>query len=453
MRTSDAPIEPEALAPALEALLQKAKAHGADAADAVATHGRSLSISVREGDLEDVDNSEGRDIGLRVMVGQRQACVSSSDLSGDSLEALAERAVAMAKLAPEDPYCGLAAETLLEPGNPDFDMFDATNMTPDTLKSRALELEKATLSVKGVAQAEGASASCASSGIYFMTSHGFAKGWRSSRHDLAGMAIASNGNDMERDADYEGARFLEDVRTPEDIGRTAGERAVARLGSRQLASGSLPVIFERRVAGNFISALVGAIAGTSITRGISFLKEDLGETLFRSNITIIDDPHMKRGHGSRPWDGEGVTTQSRKIIDQGKLTTWLLNSSTAKQLGRETTGHASRGIGSPPGVGATNTYLQAGTISPEDLMRQAGNGLWVAEMFGPSFNQNTGDYSVGVAGFEIIGGERGSPVSEVTVAGNLKEMFKTMVPANDLVFDGATVAPSLLIESLTLAGA
>ena len=453
MSKADAPIEPEALAPALKTLLQKAKSYGADAADAVATHGRSLSISVREHELEDVDNSEGQDIGLRVMVGQRQACVSSSDLSNGSLDALAERAVAMAKLAPEDPYCGLASENLLEPGNPDFDMFDTTVMTPEALKTRALELEKATLSVEGVAQAEGASASCASSGIYFMTSHGFAKGWRSSRHDLAGMAIASNGDDMERDADYQGARFLEDIRTPEDIGRTAGERAVARLGSRQLSSGALPVIFERRIAGNFISALLGAIAGTSITRGISFLKEDLGETLFSSDITIIDDPHIIRGHGSRPWDGEGVTTKSHKLIDQGKLTTWLLNSSTAKQLGLETTGHASRGIGSPPGVGSTNTYLVAGTKTPTDLMTQAGNGLWVAEMFGPSFNQNTGDYSVGVAGFEIVNGERGSPVSEVTVAGNLKEMFKTMVPANDLIFDGATVSPSLLIESLTLAGA
>lgn len=453
MSKADAPIEPEALAPALKTLLLKAKAHGADAADAVATHGRSLSIAVREGALEDVDNSEGRDIGLRVMVGRRQACVSSSDLSNGSLDALAERAVAMAKLAPEDPYCGLAAEEHLELNNPDYDMFDPTVLTPEMLKTRALEIEKATLSVDGVAQAEGASASSASSAIYFMTSHGFSKGWRSSRHDLSGMAIASNEVDMERDADYQGARWLEDVRSPEDIGRTAGIRAVARLGSRQLPSGALPVIFERRVASNFISAFVGAITGTSIARGISFLKDDLGETLFSPGITICDNPHMMRGHGSRPWDGEGVSTQARNIVDQGKLTTWLLNSSTAKQLNLETTGHASRGIGSPPGVGSTNTYLAAGTMTPEDLMAMAGNGLWVSEMFGPSFNQNTGDYSVGVAGFEIINGERGSPVSEITVAGNLKEMFKTMVPANDLIFDGATVAPSIFIESLTLAGA
>lgn len=453
MSDANAPIEPKSLAPALEKLLIKARSYGADAADAVATHGRSLSITVREGALEDVDNSEGRDIGLRVMVGHRQACVSSSDISDASLEALAERAVAMAKLAPEDPYCGLAAEDKLEVGSPDFEMFDPTVMTSETLKSRALEIENATLSVKGVAQAEGASASWASSGIYFMTSHGFANGWRSSRHDLVGMAIAADNTHMERDADYEGARWLADVRSPEDIGRHAGERAVARLGATQLPSGSLPVLFERRVANNFVSALVGAVAGTAITRGISFLKDNMGDMLFSPDITIVDDPHMKRGHGSRPWDGEGVTTRPKNIIDKGRLTTWLLNTSTAKQLNLETTGHASRGIGAPPGVGSTNTYLAAGTQSPDALISNLSTGLWVTEMFGPSFNQNTGDYSVGVAGFEIINGERGKPVSEVTVAGNLKDMFRTLVPANDLVFDAATVSPSILIESLTLAGA
>lgn len=452
MPATDTPIIPETLAPALEVLLQKVAKHGADAADAVATHGRSLSLSVRGGELEDVDNSEGRDIGLRVMVGQRQACVSSSDLSEASLDALAERAVAMARLAPEDPYCGLADRDLLETQNADHEMFDPSLMTPETLKTRALEVEAATLSVPGVVQAEGTNAGWSTSGIYFMTSDGFAQGWRSSRHDLGGMAIATQDDQMERDYDYQGARWLEDLREPEVIGRLAGERAVSRLGSVQLPSGAMPVVFERRVAGNFLSAFIGAIAGSSIARGVSFLKDSMGDTLFSEDINIIDDPHMVRGHGSRPWDGEGVKTSRMNLVENGALTTWLLNSSTARQLGLKTTGHASRSIGSPPGVGATNTYFAPSAQSPEQLMHGIVHGLSVTEMFGPSFNQNTGDYSVGVAGFEIVDGEKTRPVSEITVAGNLRDMFKTLRVADDLVFDGATVSPTVLIESLAVAG-
>lgn len=446
------PIDHTALAPTLEKLLAYAKQHGATEADAVATHGRSLGVVVRQGELEDVDNSEGKDIGLRVMVGQRQATASSSDLSDLSLDQLAQRAVAMAKLAPEDPYCGLAPENLLGKNDTDLELYDDTQMTPQDLKSRALEIEKAALSVKGVMQAEGANANWATSAIYFMTSHGFAEGWRSSRHGMSVAAIAEKDGMMERDYDVDRTRWFTDLKAAGEIGRIAGKRAIARLDSRQMGSGAMPVLFDQRVSGALISALLSAISGSSITRGISFLKHKMGETLFSDDIQIIDNPFRPRGHGSRPWDGEGVLPQKRALIKDGTLTTWLLNTASAKQLGLTTTGHATRGIGSAPGVSATNTYLAAGTKTPEQLMADMGAGLLLTEMFGPSLNANTGDYSVGVAGFKIENGARAYPVSEITIAGNLLEMYKTLIPANDLVFDGATVAPSLLTEGLTIAG-
>jgi len=446
------PINHAALAPALEILLAKAKHYGADAADAVATHGRSLTIAVRGGELEDVDNSENKDIGLRVMVGKRQACVSSSDMSTLSLDKLAERAVAMAKLAPEDPYCGLADPDALEKASKNLDLFDATIKDPEALKARAHILEDAALSVKGVTQAEGAHALATSSAIHFMTSHGFADGWRSSRHGIGVSAYAEQDGTMERDYDMKGSRWYDDLGDPETVGIMAGNRAIAKLGARQLSSGASPVIFDERVAGSLISALLGAISGPAITRGTSYLKDSLGKQIFAKNINIYDDPTLPRGHGSRPWDGEGVRVKRQALIKDGVLQTWLLNSSTAKQLGLTTTGHAYRGIGSPPGVGSTNTFLENGTKSPAELMADMGEGLLITEMFGPSLNGNTGDYSVGVSGFKIENGERAYPVNEITIAGNLLGIYKSAIPANDLNFDGATVAPTLLVEGLTIAG-
>ena len=449
---ADAPLSETALAPVLDELLARAKFHGAETADAIATHGRSLSVTVRDHELEDVDNSEGKDIGLRVMIGQRQASVSSSDVSSLSIDKLAERAVAMARLAPEDPYCGLAPKELLQSEKLDLQLFDDSQMTPAKLKARAHEVEAATETVKGVSRAEGSSASWSSSAIYFKTSHGFEGGWRSSRHGLSGVAIAELDGAMERDYAYEGARWLEDLPTPQSIGQEAGTRVAARMGAAQMKSGAMPIIFDRRVANSLIAAIFGAISGTSIARGTSFLKDKMGEQIFSPSINIIDDPHLIRGHGSRPWDGEGVATQRHEIIKDGKLTTWLLNCGTAKQLGLKTTGHAMRGIAGPPGVSSTNSWLEAGNLSPEELCMQMGDGLLISEMFGPSLNNNTGDYSVGVAGFEVKNGQRGAPVNEVTIAGNLLDVYKTLVPANNLKFDGSKCAPSVLVEGLTLAG-
>ena len=448
------PITAQALFPSLDALIKAAKDAGAESADAVATHGRSLGIAVRDNALEDVESSEGRDIGLRVMIGRRQACVSSSDLSSASIQALAERAVAMAKLAPEDPYCGLPETTLLSAarGAEALDVWDDTEMNPVQLKSRAHELEAAALSIDGVAQAEGANASWSTSAFSYATSHGFRDGWRASRHGLSVSAIAQDTAGMERDYDFETTRYFNALPDPEKIGQKAGKRAVARLGARQIPSAALPIIFDERVAGSLLSALLGAISGPAITRGVSFLKDDLGKSIFAPHIQILEDPLLPRGDGSRPWDGEGLTVKKRHIVEDGVLQTWLLNMSSARQLGLPPTGHATRGIGSPPGVSATNTWIAAGEKSPEQLMKEMGEGFLISEMFGPSLNSNTGDYSVGVSGFKIENGMRAFPVSEVTIAGNLRNMYKNMMPANDLKMDSTTNAPSLLCEGLTLAG-
>ena len=448
------PVTAEALFPTLDALLKAAKAAGAETADAVATHGRSLGIAVRDNALEDVDSSESRDIGLRVMIGKRQACVSSSDLSAASIQALAERAVAMAKLAPEDPYCGLPnARLLSKPGGADtLDVWDDTRMTPVLLKSRAHELEAAALSINGVTQAEGANASWTTSAFSYASSHGFRDGWRASRHGLSVSAIAQKDDGMERDYDFESTRFFDALPDPQSIGRHAGQRAVARLGSRQIPSAALPILFDERVAGSLLAALLGAISVPAITRGVSFLKDDLGKEIFAPHIQILEDPLLPRGDGSRPWDGEAINVKKRHIIENGVLKTWLLNMSSARQLDLPPTGHATRGIGSPPGVSATNTWIAAGTKSPEHIMAEIGEGFLISEMFGPSLNSNTGDYSVGVSGFKIENGARAFPVSEVTIAGNLRDMYKTMIPGSDLKMDSATNAPSLLCEGLTLAG-
>ncbi len=386
------PVDPRSLEPALTQLLDFAKSHGADKADAIATHGRSLGVVSRGGKLEDVDNSEGRDIGLRVIIGQKQACVSSSDLSASSLEQLADRAVAMARLAPDDPYCGLADPQDLTKETLELDLFDDTEFKPAELLSRAQELESAILSVNGVQQAEGSNASWSTSAMHLVTSDGFSQGWRGSSFGMSGLAIAAQDGQMERDYDVDGARHFADLRDIKSVGRRAGERAVARLGGRQLPSGSLPVIYDRRLSRTLISSFLGAINGNAIARGTSFLKDKLGETIFGEHITITDDPHMRRGQGSHPWDGEGVGCQKIDLIENGILKTWLLNSSAAKQLNMTTTGHASRGISSPPGISSSNTYMQAGDITPEELMRSAGDAFLVTDMFGPSLNANTGDY-------------------------------------------------------------
>ena len=437
----------------LAELIDAARKAGADAAEAVTAERQSLSISVRSGELEEVEREESRDLGLRVFIGQRQATVSGSDLSPEACAKLVERAVAMARLAPEDPYAGFApADRLARGPGPDLELYDPTELSPETLEDRAREAEAAARAMPGVVNSDGATAGWSTARWLIATSHGFAGHHQASGFSLGASAIAGDGQTMETGYDGRSVRWHEDLPGAEAIGREAGRRAAARLGSRKIASTTAPVIFENRVAMSLIGPLVGAISGPSIARGSSFLKDKLGQPVFGDHVTITDDPHRRRGLGSSPFDDEGVATQKTDIIDRGVLTTWLLNSSSARQLGLETTGHASRGLAGPPGVGVSNLTVQPGTQDLAGLMASARQGLLVTSMFGPSLNGNTGDWSVGCSGFWFENGELAYPVSEITVAGNLIEMYGRLVPGADLEIRGASNAPSLLIDALAIAG-
>ncbi|MEW6018589.1 MAG: TldD/PmbA family protein [Pseudomonadota bacterium] len=437
----------------LAELIDAARKAGADAAEAVTAERQSLSISVRSGELEEVEREESRDLGLRVFIGQRQATVSGSDLSPEASAKLVERAVAMARLAPEDPYAGFApADRLARGPGPDLELYDPTELSPETLEDRARAAEAAARAMPGVVNSDGATAGWSTARWLIATSHGFAGQHQASGFSLGASAIAGDGQTMETGYDGRSVRWHEDLPGAEAIGREAGRRAAARLGSRKIASTTAPVIFENRVAMSLIGPLVGAISGPSIARGSSFLKDRLGQQVFGDHVTITDDPHRRRGLGSSPFDDEGVATQKTDIIDRGVLTTWLLNSSSARQLGLETTGHASRGLAGPPGVGVSNLTVQPGAQDLAGLMASAGQGLLVTSMFGPSLNGNTGDWSVGCSGFWFENGELAYPVSEITVAGNLIEMYARLVPGADLEIRGASNAPSLLIDALAIAG-
>ncbi|MEM9169732.1 MAG: TldD/PmbA family protein [Pseudomonadota bacterium] len=437
----------------LRGLLSAAERAGADAADAVLYRGVSHSVTYRLGDLEDVERSEGRDLGLRILVGRRQASVSTTDVSPGALDDLVERCAAMAKAAPEDPYCGLAPKERLAAGPyPDLELGDFAEPTTDVLKDRAAACEAAARAVKGVVNSNGASASYGEGAKWFATSDGFFGTSRGSSHSLSASVLAQDDNGMERDYDYDSKSHLEDMRAADDIGAQAGARTVERLSPQKMKSGAGPVIYDNRLSASLLGHLTGAVGGGAIARGVSFLKDKLGEPVFDASITVTDDPSRKRGAGSRPFDGEGVAGAPIALIDKGVLTSWLLNSAQARQLGLETNGRATRGAGGPPGSGATNLTLQPGDKSLDDLMAEIGEGLLVTDMFGPQVNPNTGDYSVGCAGFRIAGGAKAEPVSEITIAGSLLDMYAGLTPANDLIFRGARNAPSVLIREMTIAG-
>ena len=426
---------------------------GADAAEAVLAERQSLSVGVRLNELEEVEREEARDLGLRVFIGRQQATVSASDISGPARAKLIERAVAMARLAPEDQYAGLApADRLAKGPFPDLDLFDPAEPAADALEAEARAAEAAARAVSGVTNSDGGSASWSASSWLFATSTGFLGRHRASGFGLSASAIAGEGSGMERGGEGRSQRWRADLPAAETIGAEAGRRAVARLGARKIASTTAPVIFENRLAASLLSPLIGAIAGPSIARGASFLKDKLGQPVFGEHVTLTEDPHRRRGLGSSPFDDEGVANRKRTLIDKGVLTTWLLNCSSAKQLGLETTGHASRGLAGPPGVSPTNLTLEPGTRDQAGLMADAKTGLLVTSMFGPSLNGNTGDWSVGVSGFWFENGEMAYPVTEITVAGNLIDIYRRVVVGSDLELRGASNSPSLLIDGLAIAG-
>ena len=437
----------------LQDLVAAALRAGADAAEAVGAERQSLSIGVRLGELEEVEREEARDLGLRVFIGKQQATVSGSDVSAEARAKLVERAVAMARLAPEEKYAGLAPEDRLAKGHlPDLDLIDPFEPSAEQLEAHARAAEDAARQIQGITNSEGGSAGWSSSSWRLVTSHGFSGAHGATGFSIGASVIAGDDEVMERGYDGRSTRWHTELPTSESIGQEAGRRAVARLGARKIESTTAPVIFENRLAASIISPVVGAVAGPSVARGVSFLKTKLGEPVFAKGVDIVDDPHRKRGLGSAPFDDEGVATREARLIDDGVLTTWLLNSASARQLGLETTGHASRGLAGPPGVSPANLTLLPGKRDLAGLMHDAGSGLLVTMMFGPSLNSNTGDWSIGVSGFWFEGGELAYPVTEITVAGNLIDIYARLVPGSDLEFRGATNAPSVLIPDLAIAG-
>ncbi len=436
----------------LDGLIAKARAAGADAADAVAVESVSLSHACRLGAPEHVERSESADLGLRVFVGQRQAIVSSSDQSADAITELVERAVAMARAVPEDSYIGLAAPELLAGEIADLDMCDAVEPTAETLVRLTAEAEDSARQVPGITNSEGAEASWSRTVFAMAASNGFAQSYASSRHSLSVSVIAGEGTNMERDYDYATTVHAGDLDDPAQLGLSAGEKAVARLNPRKVETAAVPVVYDPRVSGSILGHLSSAINGASVARGTSFLKDKLGETIFPTAVRIVDDPLRRRGLRSHPFDGEGVGVAKRNIVEDGRLTTWILDLRSSRQLDMTTTGHASRGISSPPSPSASNLYMEPGAVSPENLIADIKSGFYISELIGFGVDGITGDYSRGASGMWIENGELAYPVSEVTIAGNLNDMFANLAAADDLNFRYGTNAPTLRIEGMTVAG-
>jgi len=443
---------PETLA---HALLEAARKAGAEAADAVAIAGRSVSIDVRGGTLEQAERAEGTDLGLRVLLGRRQACVSASDTRAQTIAEMAERAVAMAREAPEDPTVGLAEPAQLA-RHADFTALEMADPAPEpdpaALQEEARRAEAAALAVQGVTQVQSASAGYSAREVALAATNGFSGAYRRTDRSLSCVAIAGEGLGMERDYDGDSRIFQADLRDADEIGARAGARAVERLGARRPRTGAWPVLFDERISSSLIGHLLAAVNGTAIARGASWLRDAAGEQVLPEGLSLIEDPHRKRVSGSRPFDAEGLPTRRRAIVQNGMLTGWTLDLATARKLGLDSTANAARGAAAPPSPTNWNIALTQGDATREELLAEMGTGLLVTSMIGATINPNTGDYSRGASGFWVENGRIAWPVNECTVAGNLREMLRTIRPANDARPWLSRVVPSLLVEGLTLAG-
>ncbi|WP_430449763.1 TldD/PmbA family protein [Rhodophyticola sp.] len=437
-------------------LLAAAKRAGADAADAIAVDGTSVSIGVLNGKLEQAERSEGVEIGLRVMVGARQACVSASDINPATLSEMADRAVAMARLAPEDPTIGLADPAQLAT-RWDAEVLDLVDPTPEpepaALEDAALRAEAAALSVPGISQVQATTAAYGQRRVHLAATNGFSGGYGRTDHGLSCVAITGEGTGMERDYYGEGRSHAEDMMAPEEVGRLAAQRTIARAGARKPPTGAFPVLYDERISSSLVGHLLQASNGSAIARGGSWLRDALGQDVLPRGLSIVEDPHRPRVTGSRPFDGEGLPTARREIVADGVLTGWTLDLATARKLNMTSTANAARGTSAPPSPSVTNIALTQGDLSREDLLAQMGTGLLITSMIGASINPTTGDYSRGASGFWVEKGQIAYPVNECTVAGNLRNMLRTIVPANDARTHLSRVVPSLLVEGLTIAGA
>ncbi|MGE0224914.1 MAG: TldD/PmbA family protein [Acetobacteraceae bacterium] len=432
-------------------LIAAARKAGADAADAVLVAGSSLSVQRRLGETEHVERSEGQDLGLRVFLGKRSAIVSATSLDPSGFPKLAERAVAMARVVPEDPFTGLA-DTARAPDPDDLDLNDGTDLDTAALIEKASMAEEAAMAVPGVTNSEGAEAGYGRTEIVLVTSAGFMGQRVGSSYSVSATALAGEGTGMQRDYDHHGCVHLADLDDPATIGRSAGEKAVRRLNPTRPKTAQIPIVYDPRVAGSLLGHFAGAINGAGVARGTSFLRQHMGKRVFSAGITIMDDPRRVRGLRSRIFDGEGTPTAARALVQDGVLASWLLDSRSARQLGLTSTGHAARGTSSPPSPTATNLYMEAGSQAPADLMKDIKLGLYITELIGMGVNGVTGDYSRGAAGFMIRDGALAEPVAEITVAGNLMEMFAHLTPASDLRFRRGTDSPTVRIDGMTMAG-
>ncbi len=437
----------------LDDLIARAKKLGADAADALVVNSTSISHAERLGKTERLERSESRDLGLRVFFGKQQAVVSSNDWDVETLDDLVERAVAMAKVVPEDPYCGLADPEFLFSGDiPDLDIFDTTEPAPEALIDRAKAAEEAARAVAGVTNSEGAEASWSLNDVTLAASNGFSGGYEISRHGVGVSVIAGEGTEMERDYEFSSTVHESDLDDSAAVGRAAGERAVKRLNPRKAPTAVAPVVYDPRVSHGLIGHLASAINGAAIARGTSFLKDAMNSKIFADGITVTDDPHRKRGLRSKPFDAEGLANASMNLIEDGVLTSWVLDLRAARQLGLKSTARASRGVSGPPSPSVTNLYLAPGSVPPKALMADIDSGFYVTELMGYGIDMITGDYSRGAAGYWIEKGEITYPVSEMTVAGNLKDIFLNLIPADDLTFRYGSNAPTVRVDGLTVAG-
>jgi len=432
--------------------VERLKAYGADASDVLISASASLSVSCRLGEIEDLERAESRDIGLRAFVGQSQAFVSASGADPSMIDTLAERAVAMARNTPADPYCGLADVDRLAKQWDDLDLLDTYEPSADELSAKVLEIEERARAHDGITNSEGAGAGWGRGGTALVTSHGFSGAYKTSSFSMSCAVLAGTGDKMERDYASHSARHFCDLDTPQNIGERAAKRTLERLNPRKINSTKAPVIFDKRISASLIGHLMGAISGGAVARGTSFLRQDMNKMIMPKGVSIIDDPLRLRGLRSAAFDGEGLPMTALKPIDDGHLTCWLLESATAKQLGLESNARAGRGIGSPPGPSATNLHMEAGKRSVDDMIKDIGQGLLVTELIGMGVNGVTGDYSRGASGFWIENGEIAYPVSEITIASNLRDMFANLEPANDLSFRQSVNAPSILIPKMSLAG-
>lgn len=433
-------------------LVSEAKKRGADAADAVLIRSTSISHAQRLGEIEQLERQESFDLGLRVFRGQKQAIVSSTDFSKEALSELVGRALDMAAAVPDDPWCGLADPDQLATDIPDLDMVDPEEPGSETLVDMARACEDAARAIVGITNSEGAQASWSRTGICLAASNGFAGDYVRTDSSVGVSIIAGEGAGMECEYDFAHAVHMGDLEDPAEVGRRAGEKAVARLGARRMPTAQVPVVFDPRIAGGLLGHLTGAVTGPAIARGTSFLKDRLGDQVFAAGIEIIDDPHRKRGMRSKPFDAEGIANSKQSIVENGMLKTWLLDLASAKQLGLETTGHAGRGTSGSPSPGPSNLYLTPGKLSPAELMADINVGLYITSLMGMGVNGVTGDYSRGASGFWIENGEISFPVTELTIAGNLQQMFSEMSRADDLEFRYGTNSPTVRIDGMTVAG-